>query len=334
MQRVLELSSPVSDSETTLREVSDAILIYNPTSGRKRERRMHELAQASRILKEKGIHTERVPTTHPGSATEITREAVRGGCELVIACGGDGTINEVVNGLAGSHVPLAVLPAGTANILAKELEIPWNIPEAARMISGGTFCRVALGEIVWLDAQGISASAARRRYFLCVAGAGPDGAIVNGVDHRTKLRTGIFAYWKEGIRQFLRYRFPEFTIASEGKQISATLVVVGRTKHYGGPFQITRNASLFEDAFEIVAFTRRNRLLLLACLPAIWLGRLERVRGIEIWKTNQLDCKPLGTASVFAQVDGEPADNLPVQFNIVRDALTLVLPRNGERQTG
>ncbi|MCL6482488.1 MAG: acylglycerol kinase family protein, partial [Firmicutes bacterium] len=92
----------------------NAVLIYNPQSGRHRERRLEELNVARRILQEAGIAAEPKSTQDRGSATQLARQAIADGCELVICCGGDGTINEVVNGMAGSAVPLAVLPAGTA----------------------------------------------------------------------------------------------------------------------------------------------------------------------------------------------------------------------------
>ena len=109
--------------------IHDALLIYNPTSGGRRHRRFAEIEQAARILKDSGITTEIAPTTAIGSAQEIARQAVQQRRGMVIACGGDGTINEIINGLAGSTVPMALLPAGTANILAKELGIPWDIPQ-------------------------------------------------------------------------------------------------------------------------------------------------------------------------------------------------------------
>ena len=127
---------------------------------------------------------------------------------MVIACGGDGTNNEIVNGLAGSNVPMAVLPAGTANILAKELGIPWDIPQAARLISGGAVRRVALGVTIPAEGRHTDQVPAEGRYFLCAAGAGPDGAIVNGVDGELKKKAGILAYWLEGMHQVLQVWVP------------------------------------------------------------------------------------------------------------------------------
>lgn len=309
-------------------KIRNAVIIYNPTSGRQRSRRLRAIKDAAEILCASGIDATLLPTTCAGSATELARDAVQRGCEMVIVCGGDGTINEVVNGIAGTDTPLAVLPAGTANILAKELDIPWDIPAAARLIARGKLARIALGQATWQAKNGSGPSVPIRRYFLCVSGAGPDGAIVHGVDIAHKSKIGILAYWLEGLRQFLTYPFHLFAIDSPEKQLRASLLVVGRTKYYGGPFKITTGASLFEDQFEIVAYDGRSRFRVMMCLPAIWLGRLHRVRGIHVWKTARFTCQPAGKDNIFSQLDGEPASALPVEFSIVPNALTLVLPPN------
>ena len=101
--------------------IKDALLIYNPASGGRRHRRFEEIERAARLLKDAGIATELAPTAAPRAAQAMAAKAVEQRRGMVIACGGDGTINEVINGLAGSRVPMALLPAGTANILAKNL---------------------------------------------------------------------------------------------------------------------------------------------------------------------------------------------------------------------
>src|SRR3972149_3234512 len=137
----------------------NAALIYNPAAGRGRRRRERELERAAQLLDAYGIRVTRIPTTGPGSATELAREEVAAGRDLIIACGGDGPINEVVNGMAGSPVPLAILPAGTGNVLATHLGLPWDIWRAAEYIPRGVVRGVALGQ-------------AGSRYFICLAGAG------------------------------------------------------------------------------------------------------------------------------------------------------------------
>ncbi len=311
--------------------IQDALLIYNPTSGRRQHHRFAEIERAVRILKDAGIRTELAPTTAPMSATAIARQAVQQGRGMVIACGGDGTNNEIVNGLAGSNVPMAVLPAGTATILAKDLGIPWDIPQAARLISGGTIRRVALGVAIPAEGRHTQEVPPEGRYFLCVAGAGPDGAIVNGVNSKLKQKAGILAYWLEGMRQLFQYGFPEMRVHSNGEQRRATSVIVGRTVNYGGPFKITTGANLFEDSFEILTNSAKSRVRYLGALPALWLGKLRSLDGIEAWKSTEALCEPNGDGPLWAQVDGEPIGDLPIKFSIVPDALSLVIPA---RRTG
>jgi diacylglycerol kinase (ATP) len=307
-------------------DIKDALLIYNPTSGRRRHRRFVEVERAAHILKQQGIATELAPTTARSSATKLARQAVDERRGMVIACGGDGTINEIVNGLAMSHVPMALLPAGTANILAKELGVPWDIPRAASLIAHGTIRRIALGIAHPLNGNHSEDLPRGGRYFLSVAGAGPDGAIVNNVNEELKKNAGTLAYWAEGMKQLFSYGFPEMRIHSNDRERKATLIVAGRTAHYGGPFKITTGASLFEDSFEFVTNSKRSRLNYLACVPALWLGKLREMNGIDSWKSAEIVCEPAAGAPVFAQVDGEPIGPLPISFRIVPDALSIVVP--------
>ena len=302
----------------------NSLLIHNPRAGNGGNGRRRTLDEARKLLSSSGIETELAETRTPGEATEIARGAVKAGRDLVIACGGDGTLNEVVNGLAmspgGCQVPLALLPGGTANILAKELGLPWDVLRAAKRLPQAKPRPIALGLATPL------ATPEKRRHFLCVAGAGPDGVMVYSLDLGLKERVGILAYWYEGLRQVFRYTFPRFRIISGERTVDASLVVVGRTKHYGGPFQITTEADLFEDRFELAAVTAENGLGYLAHLPSLWLGKLHEASGIHFWKTDALLCEPLGKEPVYAQVDGEPLGRLPVEFRIVPRAITLMVP--------
>ncbi len=301
--------------------IADAAIIHNPLAGSGHRRRSRQLDAARRVLAAAGIEADIQATAQAGAATTLARQAVEQGRQLVIVCGGDGTVNEAVNGLAGSQVPLALLPAGTANVLAKELGIPWDIAQAAALIPRSKLARIALGV-----AQPL-ASGRAPRYFLCVAGAGPDGVMVYAINPALKQRTGILAYWLEGFRQLFRYRFPMFRVAAAGREMECTLVIVGRTRHYGGPFRITTEADLFKNEFELLLCTTRSRLRYLSYLPALWLGRIRRMPGVHFWKTASLRCEALSGARVYAQVDGESVGRLPVEFRIVPDALTLVVPQ-------
>jgi YegS/Rv2252/BmrU family lipid kinase len=306
--------------------IRKAILIYNPVSGRRRSRRLVEIETAGKILFDAGLTIEFAPTYGVGSATSLAREAIAQKFDLVIACGGDGTVHEVVNGLAGSAMPMALLPAGTANIAAKELGLPWDIPAAARLILTSTSRRIALGCVSPSAPPGEEVTPNSDRYFLSVGGSGPDGAIVNGVDSHLKKQAGQFAYWVEGMRQLFTYKFPLMRIESAERTVDASLVVIGRTAEYGGPFKITSEASLYEDLFEVVAFSTRSRLRYLFALPALYFGKLRGVPGISAWKTADVTCTPLPGGTLYAQLDGEPISALPLRFRIVPDALTLLVP--------
>jgi diacylglycerol kinase family enzyme len=303
-------------------EVRDAVLIVNPLAGG--GRLMPQLDEARGVFRNAGIETEVQKTTGPGEATVLARRAVEQSRHLVIVCGGDGTVNEAVNGLACSQVPLAVLPAGTANVLAKELSLPWSLPRAAERLARAQYVRIALGLAIPEPSSGPA------RYFLSVAGAGPDGALVAAVRPEIKLRAGILAYWQEGFRQLRRYDFPVFHVttrdATGDRSIDATLVIVGRTKHYGGPFEITTEADLLRPEFELALVTTRSAWRYVAYLPLIWAKQLRRARYVQFCKTTSLQCDTIGSSTVLLQVDGEPAGRLPAEFRIVPDALTLAMP--------
>ena len=305
-------------------DLQNALLIHNPNAGNGGHSRRRLLDRARHIFASRGIDADLAETTGPGHATEIAARAAAENRGLVIACGGDGTLNEVVNGLAarqnGHRVPLALLPGGTANILAKELELPWDIPKAAEKLVHGTVKEIALGLATPLEQP------EKKKYFLSVAGAGPDGAIVYSIDLGLKSRVGILAYWWEGVREVFRYKFPHFRVISGGRKINVSLVIVGRTQNYGGPFKITTEANLFENQFEILTLSTRSGLRYLSYLPSLWLNKLRGTAGVHFFKSDSLLCEPLDANAVYAQIDGEPLARLPVEFRIIPRALKLLVP--------
>jgi diacylglycerol kinase (ATP) len=304
--------------------LQNALLIHNPNAGHGGARRRALLDEARSIFAASGIVAELAETKGPGDATEIARRATVERRQLVIACGGDGTLNEVVNGLAGHsnghRVPLALLPAGTANIFAKELTLPWDIPGAARRLIRGSVVDIALGLATPVNEP------TKQKYFLSVAGAGPDGMIVYSIDLELKARLGILAYWWQGAREVFRYKFPHFRVTIGGQSEDSSLIVVGRTKHYGGPFKITTLADLYEDKFEVMTLSTRSGFRYLSYLPSLWMERLRGTTGVFFSKSDSVLCEPLDGSPVYAQVDGEPLGRLPVEFKIVPAALKLLVP--------
>jgi len=306
--------------------LQNALLIHNPNAGHGGAQRRRSLDEARKIFADVGIEVELTETKGPGDAIEIAQRATIERRDLVVACGGDGTLNEVVNGLAGQHnghrVPMALLPGGTANVLAKELGLPWDIPSAAEKLVHGEVKEIALGLATPLNEPN------KQRYFLSVAGAGPDGMIVYSIDLDLKARVGILAYWWQGAREVFRYKYQHFRVVTGDEKLDVSLVVVGRTKHYGGPFRITTEADLYSDQFELMGLTTKSGLRYLSYLPTLWLGKLRGTDGVHFWKAPSIVCEPLDSNPVYAQIDGEPLARLPVEFKIVPRALKLLVPRD------
>lgn len=294
----------------------DAALIYNPLAGYIRWRRQRDLTYVRAHLEAAGMQVTTRATLGPGSATALAREQVERHRDLIIACGGDGTVNEIVNGMVGSNIPLAILPAGTANVLAKELKIPRRMRRAVSYIPTAEVRRVALGR-------------AGPRYFICLAGVGPDAHIVYQLSQRMKLSLGQLSYWLEGLWQLFAYDFPRFEVDADGQRWRAVFAVISRTRHYGGPIQITRRADFFGSEFEVALFTRRNRLKFLLYLAANWLRLLERFPEVRFLKTSRLRCVPVDArARIRVEVDGELAGMLPCEFEVIPATLSLLVPRH------
>lgn len=259
-----------------------------------------------------------VATEGPGSGVELARRAVASGTDLVVAAGGDGTLNEALNGVVGSEVPLAVLPGGTANVLATELGLG-SFEQAAAQVSRWVPRRVAAGV---LTSDG---GRKQQRYFLCMAGVGLDARIIHGVDPNLKKQGGKLSYWVAGFRQLGR-RLEEFEVSAEGRRRRGTFALASRVRDYGGTFAIARHASLFRDDLAVVLFEGRNTVRYLKYLAGVLTKRLEGMRGVTLFHARRLEFDCLGAGPVWAQVDGEPAGQLPATVEIVPDAVTLLVP--------
>jgi YegS/Rv2252/BmrU family lipid kinase len=270
------------------------------------------------ILAEAGHIISLAPTTGPGTAGEIARTSIAQGATCILAAGGDGTINEVASGMVNSAVPLGILPAGTANVLATELGLGRDIDQAARLIPNCVARKISLGRL-----DGGSGP----RYFLSMAGVGFDAHIVYHLSARLKKRLGKGAYWISGFAQAVR-TFPEFEIEVDGgARAVCSFALVSRVRNYGGDFEIARNASLLQDQFEVVIFRGRYALPYLKYVLGMVTGRLAGMRGVTFLTGRSLRVSDPADRRVHIQVDGEYAGRLPASIVLVPDALTLlVLP--------
>jgi diacylglycerol kinase (ATP) len=275
------------------------------------------------LLDARGITVDSIATSGPGHAGEIARCAVDRGADLILVAGGDGTINEAVNGMAGSDVPLGILPAGTANVLANELGIGKTMERAATALASCTQERVALGLLS--NETTLTNGLERGRHFLLMAGAGLDAAIVFGLKARMKELLGKGAYWIGGFSKIGR-RIPEFTVRADGRQYRASFALASRVRNYGGDLEIAPTISLLDDEFELVLFEGESSLGFLKYMLAVVVHQQQTMPGITILRTRCVEFSASENAPIHVQVDGEYAGIAPARVEIVPDALTLLVP--------
>jgi diacylglycerol kinase (ATP) len=275
------------------------------------------------LLDARGIIVDSIATSGPGHAGEIARCAVDRGADLILVAGGDGTINEAVNGMVHSEVPLGILPAGTANVLANELGIGKTMEQAAAALASSVQERVALG-LLSSEAPS-SKNVDLRRYFLLMAGAGLDADIVYHLKPRTKEALGKMAYWIGGFSKLGR-RIPEFTVRVNEREYRASFALASRVRNYGGDLEIAPTISLLDDEFEMVLFEGESSVGFLKYMLAVVAHQQQTMRGITILRTRQAVFSAPEDSGIHMQVDGENAGLAPARVEIVPNALTLLAP--------
>ena len=285
-------------------------------SGR-RGRRADDARKMTELLGHRGIAVEARATQGPDDATRLAREAVKDGADIIVSYGGDGTLNEVIQGMAGSRASLAIWPGGTSNVVARDLGIPFGIETLADLISQEKIKRVSLGV-----ARGDTRSL--ERYFLMMAGIGLDASIARGVNRKLKRRTGEFAYWVTGIKHLFTWQADPFILEVDGKSYEGVFAIIGNGKGYGGGMCITPHAKLDEPLFEVYVLQRRaNNFAYLPALAACMRGNPENT-GATLVKGKHI--KANSTREPWVEADGEIIGPLPMTFDIAPDALSVIVP--------
>lgn len=296
-----------------------AVVIYNPRSGAHRKRdRSAEVADYIRLLAERGVRAEPAPTTAPGAATELARQAVASGVGMVVGNGGDGTLNEILQGMVGSSVPLAILPGGTANVLAHDLKISSDFTANADMVARGVERRITIGRVAYGEAQ--------IRHFFLMAGIGLDATMVRNVRSDLKKKIGEGAYLVAGIEQLIAHTKP-FTVEANGKTYQSCFAIVGNSHGYGGGFSLTPKADITSPTFEVSIFPKNRFGIEYAphALAALF-GKPNLLGDVVTLQAVTVTVTPATNEEVWAQVDGELLDKLPMTFEALPNALTVVVP--------
>ena len=310
--------------ENTPINYQHTVLIYNPRAGRFGRDGSPLIERAVEILRKQGHNVSVAPTTGPGAAGAMVREHIRQGADLVVAAGGDGTVNEVLEGMVHTQVPLAVLPGGTANVLAMEMSLGKDVERVAGRLD--RFCphRISVGHVA---CNGGRVS----RHFLLMAGIGLDARVVYHVSGALKSRTGKLAYWVAGWN-LLGRRLASFKVEIGGQTHSCSFALLSRVRNYGGDFEIARSVSLFDDDFEVVLFEGRSSLGYVRYLLGMALNRLSGMKGVTVLRGDRMTVSGPQDSRVYVQVDGELVGHLPAEIRIVPNALTLLVPPEYERR--
>jgi YegS/Rv2252/BmrU family lipid kinase len=294
------------------------VLIANPNAGRGGRTRAQELERFRALLEARGLETELALTRAPEDATRLAHEAVARGQREIVVSGGDGTINEALQSIVGTNARLGILPAGTANVLARELKLPFDAERAAAAIARGATRKVFAG-------LAFDETTSARRYFLLMAGVGLDASIVQRVRPRLKRRVGEAAFWVSGLSHLASWEPVPFHVEVDGEKFPATFAAVGRAAHYGGELSITPRARLDAPEFEVCLINSRSRLRYLQLLAGAM--RAEGIkgdrRGVRYLRASRVRAAGDG---VLVQADGELIGELPMTFEIVAAPVELIAP--------
>lgn len=289
------------------------ILVYNPTAGqRDRRAEMSALIDRQRL---RGLELVNAPTSGPGDATAIVRSFLARGIDVVAVCGGDGTISEVAWGLEGSSVSFAVLPGGTSNVFAIELDIPTDMEQAEALLHEGTPHELRLAH-------------AGSRPFLLWAGAGLDARVMGNMRPAWKRLLGRVGILPTALDEFLRYDFPRLEVTIDGAVHAATFAVACRARHYAGRWVIAPDARIDADQFEVLLFAHTSRRKLAQLFQHMAAGRAGHLEGglARIVRGRDVAIHSLDRP-VEIQVDGDCVLETPIACRVGTETVRVLVPK-------
>ena len=316
------------------------ILLYNPSSGRRRDRRLAEVEAAMSILHAAGVEASSAATRADGGAAEQVSNAISQGCDTVFACGGDGTIHDVLQGLVGTSVALGIIPLGTANSLAHDLALPLSPARAVQAALTATPRRVAVGQVEYQDFSGKPNS----RYFTVTAGIGVDAHLFYELNPSAKRRLGMMAYYVKATRLWLTHKMEHFAVeipeASQTRRAEVSQLLAVRIQNFGGALrELAPGASLERNDLRLVLFHTRSRAAYLGYVLRGLLGTRWSIPGIELLHSATVACRVLPRSSatskrILVEADGELLGTLPAKITMVPDGVTLLAPSEQKRSGG
>ena len=249
-------------------------------------------------------------TAAPGDARAAAERAVGEGFTTIVAAGGDGTINEVVNGIAGADVALGILPVGTMNVFAAELGLPGDLDEAWAVIRAGHTRKIDLVR-------------ANSRYFVQLAGVGLDAQVVQETSWNFKKNFGPLSYVISAA-QIAARKPPRLVVEADGTEREGSFVLIGNGRYYGGPVAVFKDARIDDGKLDVLIFKNLGYLDIARYLTNIFMGKHTRLSDVEYFQTKKAAVR--SEEDVPVEVDGEATLRLPVTFRISSRKLRVVVP--------
>jgi YegS/Rv2252/BmrU family lipid kinase len=287
--------------------------IFNPHSGGGGYRR--DVPLIFDALRGLGYEVQDLQTEEPGDATRLAREAVADGFDLVAAIGGDGTVNEIINGLAGSETPLAIIPTGTVNVLAMELGIPLEPPDAVKLLGGA-------GNVSWID-LGLAGD----RYFGLMAGVGMDAAVVAAINPTMKKALKEAAFAVQGLATYLTHEDPLIRVTCDERTVEGYFAVLGNSSNYGGAFGITPLADMRDGLLDVCVLKDKSFVSTVSYWTAALINAHIKHPKVEYFRTEAALLETVEEdKEVLVQTDGEVAGKLPMECKVVPRGLRVVVP--------
>jgi YegS/Rv2252/BmrU family lipid kinase len=292
-------------------------VIFNPTAKGERAKRFR------RHLDAIGAECALKPTTAPGGGRALAMEAVCEGFEIIVAAGGDGTLNEVLNGIGDepdgfARARLGVLPLGTVNVFAREIGLPMDLRRSWEVIRRGHESAIDLPRVEFG-----APDHRQRRWFAQLAGAGLDAHAVELVNWNLKKKTGYLAYVVAGLKA-LRAKQSKISMEHDAQPMIGEQVLIGNGRLYGGPFAVFPEAKLSDGLLDVCVFPRVTWGTLFSCCWGLVTGRLHKSGGAQHCQAESFTLTaPTRTA---LELDGELAGELPARFSVKRQLLRAIVP--------
>ncbi|MBM3600953.1 MAG: diacylglycerol kinase family lipid kinase [Alphaproteobacteria bacterium] len=285
------------------------LVVHNPTAGRRRRRFLRRVLDR---LGARGATAATIETRAAGHAETIARDMRAADYDAIVAAGGDGTINEIVNGLAGRDIALGIVPVGTGNVLAAELALPADEDAVAGLLAQGGTRRIHLGEV-------------GGRLFTMMAGLGFDAHVVDSVHLGLKRRVGKLAYVATTLSQMARWDSQSYRVVIDGIAFDCASAIAANGHYYGGRFVAAPAARLDAPSLDVVLFERPGPRAALRYAVALACGQLNRLGDVRVVRGREISVTAAGSDEPV-QADGDIVARLPVTIRVAEATQRVIAP--------